>query len=136
MVYSLHLPGVAGKARRMGLLVSFLFQNKSVTRQALQISLGCKCYFVYSWFIQNIPIYIIYISPYVLFYIYSNKYIYIIKSNDSIENLSDKRDHLKTIYMKKKLISRSFKAAEMYVLKLSICSFHHAVPKQMLFTQK
>lgn len=69
-------------------------------------------------------------------FIYKVINIYIIKSNDSIENLSDKRDNLKTIYMKKKIISRSFKAAEMYVLKLSICSSSHAVPKQMLFTHK
>lgn len=60
-------------------------------------------------------------------FIYTVINIYIIKSNDSKENLSDKRDNLKTIYMKK---------AEMYVLKLSICSSSHAVPKQMLFTHK
>lgn len=35
-------------------------------------------------------------------FIYTVINIYIIKSNDSIENLSDKRDNLKTIYMKKK----------------------------------
>lgn len=69
-------------------------------------------------------IYYIYIPICIVLYIQVIN-IYIIKSNDSIENLSDKRDNLKTIYMKKKIISRSFKAAEMYVLKLSICSSSH-----------
>lgn len=70
---------------------------------------------------------IYYIYPHMYCFIYTVINIYIIKSNDSKENLSDKRDNLKTIYMKK---------AEMYVLKLSICSSSHAVPKQMLFTHK